>query len=130
MAVSPIVQTYGLYSIVTWVLTSADDVALPSPAMGHRNDKTIDVFEVASGGWGTATIQIQGDLNQDGDGNFKLLNSVPDTTEFTFVSTDAVRQLPVLPNVTRVKPVRTAGALGADGVKIIMLATSGRDVYL
>jgi hypothetical protein len=124
MAVSPTVLSEDEYHVLLqWTLTSADDVALPSPAFPHRSEKTVDVYEAGGSGWNGATVDVQGDLNKTGTGEFKLLNSIPHTQDLRFTA-DSTKQWVILPNVTRLKPVRSAGTLGTAGVIVKVLVVS------
>lgn len=127
MAVTPEFKQGGNWSWFEWILTSADQDAVPTPPIGHRNDKTVDLNEIAAGGFGTGTVQIHGDLQESGPGFFKLMNTIPDTTQLSFTANTPEQYL-ILPNVHRVKPVVTAGTLSADGVRITLLVTSGREL--
>ena len=126
MAVTPTVIARGNYTIYEWVLTSADDIAISTPPIGHRNDKTIDMNE-NTGGFSTDTLKIHGDIQEDGPGFFKLCNSIPDTQLLSFTA-NTTTQFHILPNVNRVRPVRTAGTLGINGVRITLHVTSGREL--
>lgn len=114
----------GFMVLYRWILTSADYIAEPTPPIPHRAEKTVDVH----GGAGAAefngcSVAIQGDLSLTGAGHFKLLNTIPDTTDLSFTAA-AIRPFAILPNVSRIKPVVTSGAPGATGIIVELLVTS------
>jgi hypothetical protein len=114
----------GYVTLFTMVLTASDFVADPTPPIGHRGEKTIDVNGTSdANGFNGCTVQIHGDLSMSGTGHFKLLNSVPDTTDLSFTAALA-RSMTILANVNRIKPVITAGAPGVVGITIELLVTS------
>lgn len=132
MTVAPQIINRGSWALYIWDLKSTDFVALPTPPLAHRTSKTIDMFTLGASNFNGSTIAVQGDL---GDGepigtyahidNFLTVNSVPDTQTLSFVAA-TTKAFVVLPDVTRVKPVVTAGAPGTDGVRVRLLVTSAR----
>jgi hypothetical protein len=64
MAVRPVeVLSGGRQKIFKWTLTSADDVALPSPPLDILNDQTVQFYGTTdANGWSSATIQLHGTI--------------------------------------------------------------------
>lgn len=126
MAVAPTVSMRGSYSRYSWTLTSADQIALPTQPIGSRSDKSIDVHGTSTaGGFNGATVELHGSLDEIEAGTYKLLNTVPDTVTLSFTAA-ATQIFTILPNVLRVKPVVTAGTVGATGVTVVLLITSAQ----
>ena len=124
MAVDPTVERRGSYILYKWVLTSADQTANPTTRIGAFSEKSVDLQGVSdAAGWNSSTIQLHG-INHP-DGTYKLLNTIPDTTDLTFTAA-ASKAFVILPNVLQVKPVVTSGTLGATGVPIYLLVTAAR----
>lgn len=117
-----VIQNKGPYTLYQWTLTSADSTANPVPApMGHRSEKTVKMFgTVDAAGWNTATIQMQGDVELSGTDFLVVRDEQGNDAELT----GANGLITILQNVSRIKPVVTAGALGATGVTITLLCTS------
>lgn len=126
MAVDPVLHSHGSYTLYVWTLTSADAIAVPTPVLAMRSDKSVDIHGVSdAAGFNTATVEIHGTLTLTGSDHFKLQNSVPDTQDLSFTAATDKAYL-VLPNVARIKPVVTAGAPGATGIIVELLVTSAR----
>ena len=124
VAVQPVVTQHGRFTRYAWTLTATDQVAAPHRGLlGHRGEKSVDVRGAATAdGFNGATVEIHGTLDE-ADTNYKLLNTVPDTVDLTYTAA-ATRIRPVLPNAMRIKPVVTAGTVGATGVTVVLLVTS------
>lgn len=125
MAVAPTITEQGDYGRYVWVLTSADQIAHPTPPLPGRNEKTIDVRGGAGAAeFNGAVVAIQGTLDLT-DTNFKTLKSVPDTQTLSFsAATDTLYT--ILPHAVRIKPVITSGTVGATGITIVLVVTSAR----
>ena len=102
-----------------WVLTLADPVALPTPPILFHSDKTVQVFGTQDAdGWNTATVAVQGSTD-DSVGYAACTD--PQGNSLTFTNQNKIET--IQENVKHIRPLVTAGALGATGIIIIL--TSG-----
>jgi hypothetical protein len=128
MAVQPTIARRGTYTVYTWTLTSADQDALPTPPIGGRNEKSVDVRGASTAaGFNGATVEVHGSLDESEAGTYKLLNTLPDTLTLSFTAA-STQIYPILPHVLRVKPVVAAGTVGATGVEVVILVTSAQSL--
>lgn len=132
MAVSPVeVLSGGRQKIFKWTLTSADDVANPTPPLDILNDQTVQVYGTTdANGWNTATIQLQGSIAIPDSAalvpptppaQYVVLND-PQGNAISIANTNKVEA--ILEHMFVVKPVKSAGDFGADGVTIWLMATA------
>ena len=129
MAVEPVIsQTVrdGPSVLLTWALTPTDQVA--KPYLGsHRPWKCVQLY----GDFNGATIAIQGTNDPAGltsstnyaaltdeDGNF------PTGISFTAAGALITRLVSIRENSAYIKPVVTAGLVGASGVVVALVAAS------
>ncbi len=109
------------YTEFVWVLTAADQIALPTPNIYAANEKTVDINGVSDvNGWNGATGVWEGSLEDPALEHFKLLNTIPDVTDLSFIAVSQPRLYTILPNAAYVRPRITNGVVGAVGVRFIL----------
>lgn len=109
------------YTEWIWVLTAVDQIALPTPNIFEANEKTVDINGISdAAGWNGATALWEGSLEKPELEHFKLLNTIPDTTDLTFDAVSQPRLYMILPDAAYVRPRVSVGTLGATGVRFIL----------
>ena len=109
------------YTEWVWVLTAADQIAVSTPNIFSFNEKTVDINGVSDiAGWNGATGLWEGSLEDPTLNHFKLLNTVPDITELSFIAISQPRLYTILPNAAYIRPRISNGTLGATGVRFIL----------
>ena len=121
MAVTATPVYRGTYTEWVWVLTAADQIAVPTPNIFYANEKTVDINGVSdANGWNGATGIWEGSLEDPELEHFKLLNTIPDTQDLSFIAVSQPKLFMILPDAAYIRPRISDGTLGATGVRFIL----------